>query len=277
MRWKDMLTFKRWRTSPFLMLFLLVVLGMAISCSKDNRPVRTYHFIDDYHPSLEEFKAQAEEEIIWTFDFDMRGDVEGWYPKSGIRYFRVEEGVLKFTASTSDPNFAINIMLDAHRVNVIKLRMKVSAGDEAELRWATRKYTHFAAVRKQSFSIFADNKFHTYHIFTEDAPTWRGDIIKLRIDPTNAPASVEIDHISFLNMNLYRRAEIEQDISLFETAFIGNETRSIIFAPAPWQITKTLRLPEKAAFAFGYGILRNVWGKQGDGVQFSVKLTDHKC
>ncbi len=271
-----MLPSKRWMTSPLLMVFLLMVLGIVISCSKESKPVRTYNFMDDYHPSLEEFKAQAEEEIIWTFDFDMRGDVEGWYPKRGIRYFRVEEGMLKFTASTSDPYLDINLVLDAHRVNVIKLRMKVSAGNEAELRWATRKYPHYASVRKQSLSISADNTFHTYYLFTEDAPTWKGDVIKLRIDPTNAPASVEIDQISLLNMNLYRRTEIEQDISLFETAFIGNETRRIIFAPPPWQMEKSLRLPEKPVFTFGYGILRNVWGSLGDGVQFAVKLTDHK-
>ncbi|MFB0518643.1 MAG: hypothetical protein ACETWC_05110, partial [Acidobacteriota bacterium] len=75
-----MFSSKRWRTSPLLMVFLLMVLGIAISCSKESRPVKTYNFMDDYHSSNEKFKARAEEEIIWTFDFDMRGDAEGWYP-----------------------------------------------------------------------------------------------------------------------------------------------------------------------------------------------------
>ncbi|MFB0518251.1 MAG: sulfatase, partial [Acidobacteriota bacterium] len=238
--------------------------------------VKTYNFMDDYHSSNEKFKARAEEEIIWTFDFDMRGDAEGWYPKSGIRYLRVEEGMLKFTTFSSDPNLVINLVLDANQINVIRLRMKISAGEQGELLWGTRQFNTFASARKQFFSITADNKFHTYYIFTEDIPTWKGDIIKLRIDPTNAPALVEIDYISLLNMNLFRRAEIEQDTSFFETAFIGNETRRIIFSPPPWRMEKTLRLPQKAAFAFGFGILRNVWGSPGDGVQFSVKLTDQK-
>jgi len=62
--------------------------------------------------------------------------------------------------------------------------------------WATHAEPNFAAARSLPFPIVGDGAFHTTVVRLADAPTYRGGILRLRIDPGDAGGAGERVRVS---------------------------------------------------------------------------------
>lgn len=81
-------------------------------------------------------------------------------------------------------------------IDVLEVRLKVSAGSTAQFYW-TNNEGGMAEARSQAFSIAADSQWHTYYVDLSSHSEWKGTTITLlRFDPTNTSgASIEVDYI----------------------------------------------------------------------------------
>ncbi len=55
---------------------------------------------------------------------------------------------------------------------------------------------------------------------------------------------------------------------------IDNETRNVLFVPAPTTMRHRGRIPPGALLLFGFGLMEEAWERSGDGVQFDLYLED---
>lgn len=139
--------------------------------------------------------------VDWEFSED--GDTGGWGANSwdigGIESIKVKDGFLIAESVSNDPMLYVrNLRLDANRIIEIQIRMKVSDGTDAKLYFVTEEKTDMNETKAFPFSIQPGEEFFTYTINTLFNTQWVGIITELRIDPTNAPAMIEIDHIRML-------------------------------------------------------------------------------
>ena len=108
----------------------------------------------------------------------------------------VTQGVLRMESIGDDPYFDIPIQAPilAESSPQVEIRMKVSDGFGAQLFF---KPEHGLLSEETSlfFEIIADGKFHTYTLELASLPAWTGKISKIRLDPTDTTAIVEIDYI----------------------------------------------------------------------------------
>ncbi len=132
-----------------------------------------------------------------AFEFDE--SVEGWMAAHHIASMTVEGGVLEGKISGGDP-YLIRTLVRAEGDDypVIRLRMRVSAGQGGQLFWTTESSPGFAEDKTVRFGIQADGQFHEYRLEPGQDPMWSGQTITgLRIDPGNGAPSAEfaIDYL----------------------------------------------------------------------------------
>jgi hypothetical protein len=81
---------------------------------------------------------------------------------------------------------------------VVRLRMRVTAGQGGQFFWTTQASPGFAEDKAVGFAIQADGQFHEYRLEPGADPMWSGQTITgLRIDPGNGAPSAEfgIDYL----------------------------------------------------------------------------------
>ncbi|MDH5406262.1 MAG: sulfatase [Candidatus Aminicenantes bacterium] len=258
---------------------LLLAVGAALlftACQSRTITTVPYRFIDYYKPSIEQLAQKKKTEIVQSFKFDNNNDLEGWIPANDIKDVEVKNGILRMRATGIDPYMIKPINIDSSRITAIFIRMKVSMGNMAYLYWKNDQFPTFSLKTAYLLEFIPDDKFHDYYIFVEDIANWTGRLKILRLDPTNEESVIEIDEILLLNIPFIRRILIEKDIKKLTKGAINNESRNIILAFPPHKVSQKVNVPEDAVFCFGYGVLKNAWGGEGDGVQFYVKAVDKK-
>ncbi|MDH5714686.1 MAG: sulfatase-like hydrolase/transferase, partial [Candidatus Aminicenantes bacterium] len=273
--WVEIPSFPARTSIIFLVVIILFIMGIT-SCKKSSYP-SVHRFIDHYSITKKLLKYEEQISAIKSFEFNTDGNAEGWQPINGIGSFVVKDGKLHITAINDDPYMITDVDFDADQVTAISVTLKVSKGDYGKIYWTTESDPEFSEELSEEFVLVPDNEFHTHYIFTEDFTKWKGRIKQFRLDPTDSEAQIEIDEIKLLNLPIaerYRVEPAEKRWRVLYKAAINNESRNIILAIPPSTIEQTVYVPPGAIFDFGFGILRNVWGSPGDGVQFSVKLTD---
>jgi hypothetical protein len=155
----------------------------------------------------------------WEFDVEgSSGCTNGWTIGAQIRNLQIKQGSLVAESTGNDPFiFSPNIPyfkysefsgrwgtgIEAEAFPNIEIRLKVSKGSSAQLFFigVLPEYIedyNFDEEKSLSFRITADGEFHTYVLDMTQVPKWSGDIEQLRLDPTDAQASIEIDYIRFL-------------------------------------------------------------------------------
>jgi hypothetical protein len=112
---------------------------------------------------------------------------EGWNAMMGLGEFKVVDGALVLTATSSDPAISTSVgSLWARRFNAVLVRAKVepTAGKVGDLQlfWSTtaQGITEASAV---SVPLVADGEFHDYLLPVAEKPRWRGRVTGFRLDP----------------------------------------------------------------------------------------------
>lgn len=116
-------------------------------------------------------------------------------PAGGLHDVRISGGLLHATGTSADPVFhgPPAMKLDAANVAVVRIRMSATAGSKAQLFWSTASESDWSESRSLTFDITADGRLHDYALEVAKHPEWKSAIMRLRFDPTDAPAEIAID------------------------------------------------------------------------------------
>ncbi len=142
-----------------------------------------------YQPSM-----RFAPEPIWEFE---SYDSEGWMNTNMLTPFLVQNGTLATRSTGPDPYMVgPNIQVQARTDDIVTIRMKLSAGQYAQIFWIRRGAGQYSESKSMVFPVNPDGQFHTYEVCVGRSPEWNGTITQIRLDPTNvADALVEIDYI----------------------------------------------------------------------------------
>ena len=106
------------------------------------------------------------------------------------------DGLLRSRVTADDPWLnGPPTLIDAAKLTQLRIRMRLTAGEGGQGFWAVPG-TGVAPERSAGFPLKGDGQFHEYVIDLSGAPTWKGYVTQLRIDPGSAVgAEVEIDYV----------------------------------------------------------------------------------
>jgi hypothetical protein len=140
--------------------------------------------------------------IAWNFSID----AQGWEAWSELQDLRAREGALTMRATGSDPNLG-SPMINVPALNFgdIELTMRVRAEQpnlQGQIYWQAQDQKDFTPDLYQTFAVQADGVWRTYRVnLAATDKLFIGDsIVRLRIDPVNAPAEIEIQSIRILTV-----------------------------------------------------------------------------
>ncbi|MFC1888786.1 hypothetical protein ACFL4G_03410 [Thermodesulfobacteriota bacterium] len=141
---------------------------------------------------------------VWSFD---AGDPDNglWTAVHSIANLHVEEGKLVGDITGEDPHLVgpTDLRALASLNSGVRIRMKIDAGSQAQLYWTTSTAPAWSSAMMRTFSITADNAWHTYTLAFERSRAWTGFITGLRIDPnTSGSGHFEIDTVEFVGASL---------------------------------------------------------------------------
>jgi hypothetical protein len=150
------------------------------------------------------YSIHSNENPMLSWEFNIDKDREGWIPWNDLSALEVSDGMLKTSATGSDP-YMVNwaaLELDATKCYDIELRMKVSSGNMASIYFTTLTDNEWNEAKVKYFAINAGNNFVTYSIDMRTVAAWQGTISQIRFDPTNEQAdSVQIDYLRIISSN----------------------------------------------------------------------------
>jgi hypothetical protein len=131
-------------------------------------------------------------------EYDMHA-LEGWRPHGQLTINEVENGVLRAKSNGSNPKMISLDQLDfaADSIEEVEIHMKVTAGTQGVLQWATEENPTF--WNSEPFNIvYGSRRSPIWHTYRPE-PTWSDKTIKrLRLQPTNATTvanGIKIDYI----------------------------------------------------------------------------------
>jgi hypothetical protein len=152
----------------------------------------------------------------YKWEFDTKGDAEGWQVQNQLDPLKVNNGFL-ITKSTGDDPFMVSPMIvaDADVLTHIEIRMKASIESWADFYFSTSADRVIGENKKKSFHIEGDGQFHTYTLDMRSEGKWEGIVFQLRLDPLINPGNIEIDYIRLINP-LSQTVEIKSEGQQFE-------------------------------------------------------------
>ena len=139
------------------------------------------------------FPEPPPEEIAFDFNYE----TDGWSPARQLRNLGVTETCLEVESVGDDPILVISpCRIDPSGIERVRVRMAVSAGATAEFHWGTETEGRIDPGTELTVPIQADGAFHEIVFEVGKHPKWTGGpILRLRLDPTDAPAQIRIDWI----------------------------------------------------------------------------------
>ena len=118
---------------------------------KDLYKLQGYYLAEVHHEVLRD--------RVWNFD--ARGDTEGWQPLPGTSSFGSLDGMLQVSLLDSTPHIqSPKIRINADRYQEIQIRTKTKVGTTGQLYWATDKGKN----GYRDFKLVPDDRFHDYEI-----------------------------------------------------------------------------------------------------------------
>lgn len=137
----------------------------------------------------------------FSWNFDEAGNLEGWDNWGEIDDVDVPNGYFYAKTIGSDPQIysSEGLGVDAAKFSQIEIRMRVSAGDSAQL-FFRNENNDMSENKSIIFPIEAGTEFKTYVLDTSTISSWKDVIYQLRLDPTSDTndATIEIDYIRLL-------------------------------------------------------------------------------
>jgi len=133
-------------------------------------------------------------EPVWEFDSE---EAEGWMNTNMLMAFAVGNGTLATRSTGADPYMiGPSIQIQARTDDVVTIRMKLSAGQQAQIFWIRKSAGQYSESKSMVFTVNPDGQFHTYEVMVGQSPEWNGTITQIRLDPTNmADAAIYIDYV----------------------------------------------------------------------------------
>ncbi len=153
--------------------------------------------------------VSAEPKVLYEWNFDTPGNLDGWKVGGGMKDVTVENGVLKGTYTGNDPIlFLPEGEFIAKPGVVMEVRMKTDFPTRGELYFTNTHegpYGGFSGEKMKLWKIHGNGEFHTYRFM----PGWvkEGKVIKLRLDPGSPTGDLwgkshfEIDYARILDLN----------------------------------------------------------------------------
>jgi len=149
------------------------------------------------------------EKVAQEIKFDTPESKNLWTDTYGIE-FSFENGKLCGVSKVDDPKMAMEVDLDAEKIDAIALKF-VSAQGTAPL---NREHPELSPVQA-FFKTETDEDFHhtrmivpnakasdnSLVILTKEHPLWKGRITRFRVDPTTASGHFELESIKFLTFD----------------------------------------------------------------------------
>ena len=141
----------------------------------------------------------------FSWDFDEDGWFEGWgeqdWQSGDLNNLKVKNGYLSASATGNDPQISSNegLGINAAKFSQIEIRMRVSAGDSAQL-FFRNENNDMSENKSIIFPIEAGTEFKTYILGMSTISSWKNMIHQLRLDPTSDVfgTTIEIDYIRLL-------------------------------------------------------------------------------
>ncbi len=126
-------------------------------------------------------------ELGWKpgpIDFSFAESEEGWTARKDVADLEARDGYLTGRVTGADPQVVCQgLEVVGERCSVIEIRMRVTAGQLAQLFWTTEQSPSWTRDKTMSFPISDNGQFHVYRLRPDKHPTWSGVITGLRIDP----------------------------------------------------------------------------------------------
>jgi hypothetical protein len=110
----------------------------------------------------------------------------------------VRDGVLRIQSTGDDP-YLFGPAIHVKGPVTARLRMKCAAGGNGQIFWTTAEGGGFNEGHSQHFQLIRDNQWHDYSVRLNDDAEFRG----LRLDPCEAPGSVEVQSFQLLQETLH--------------------------------------------------------------------------
>ncbi len=162
---------------------------------------------DYYYTTPEEyiFEEYASDTAIGEWNFNIIGSSSGW--SSYNTTFGYGDGTIILTSDNNDPIFFSpeNLGLDCEEYSKIEIRCRWNNTGgygfnmgfyfitEADPNWTQAKSQH------QSMGVSSNGEFVTLTYDMSQNSAWNGTLKQLRFDPFDAPGTVEIDYIRFID------------------------------------------------------------------------------
>jgi hypothetical protein len=135
--------------------------------------------------------------LTWNFS----DDAQGWEPWNQLASFEIRDGTLMTRSQGSDPYMASPpIDIPSMAIGNIEVTMRVWAAQrtlQGTVYWLGTGQQDFSPALKVPFPVQADGELHTYKMdIAKSGELLMGDrILRLRLDPANAPANLSIQQI----------------------------------------------------------------------------------
>lgn len=126
-----------------------------------------------------------------AFEFDH--ETGGWHAAHDLSELSIADGALTMQTTGSDPYLVrAGCDLAPDSVKIIRLRLRVSAGGDGQLFWATAARPAFSEDLSLRFRA-EPGEWREVVLPVGNHPGWRGQrITSLRVDPTGGPAQADI-------------------------------------------------------------------------------------
>jgi hypothetical protein len=120
--------------------------------------------------------------VEWDFS---TGKALGWEPANDLAPLDFDDQGLHTFSSGGDPYMVgPRVKIDASVAHYVAVRMRITAGNDAQLFWTTALEPRFTETSSQHFAPVPDGQFHTYRLPVHTSSAWQGTITRLRLDPT---------------------------------------------------------------------------------------------
>lgn len=145
-------------------------------------------------------KVEAQEKIPFQYEFNTKGDLEGW-SKSGVAFANVENGMVYMKSVSNDPIIQFNnINIDASQYNKkLTVRYKnLTGATNFMVYFLTDSEPDWGAIgsdRRIEVPITNTQEWQTFELDLSSNPSWKGKITRLRIDPSSKMGDIYIDYI----------------------------------------------------------------------------------
>jgi hypothetical protein len=133
---------------------------------------------------------------IYGWEFDIPNDSEGWATWNQLQPFQIRNGSISSRSTGDDPYMGSPFMsIDAAEFSRIEIRMRNSAGNDAQIFFVTDVDPGWDEYKSKHLSITGDGAYHTYTVDMSGVESWKDRIQQIRLDPMTVPGDFEIDYI----------------------------------------------------------------------------------